>query len=256
MDYEKLLILGCELGYHLLVSNAEIYRVEESIRYLMNAYGVPSGEVFVIPTCIIVSICAPDGRPITRVRRVPGHGTDVRKLEAMNDLCRRLCRDVPDLKTASSLLEEAAAVRANFSFPVQLFAYWLGPMAFCLFFGGTFRDALCSGVSGLTIGLCLSFMERLGTNLFFKTIVGGFFCALTASALTFVGLGQHSNLIITGAIMNLVPGLVITNFMRDIMAGDMLSGLSKLADSLLTAAGIALGTGLALALTRFFWGVV
>ena len=49
-------------------------------------------------------------------------------------------------------------------------------------------------------------MARLGTNLFFKTIAGGFVCALLAVALTVVGLGQHASLIITGAIMTM-PGL-------------------------------------------------
>ena len=59
---------------------------------------------------------------------------------------------------------------------------------------------------------------------------------------------------IIGAIMALAPGVVITNFMRDIMAGDMLSGLSKFAEALLTGAGIALGTGLALSLARMLGG--
>ena len=66
--------------------------------------------------------------------------------------------------------------------------------------------------------------------------------------------GTHTNLIIIGAIMALAPGVVITNFMRDIMAGDMLSGLSKFAEALLTGAGIALGTGLALSLARMLGG--
>ena len=56
--------------------------------------------------------------------------------------------------------------------------------------------------------------------------------------------------------MALVPGLVITNFMRDIIAGDMISGLSKLSEALLTGTGIALGTGLALSLIRMLGGVV
>ena len=52
------------------------------------------------------------------------------------------------------------------------------------------------------------------------------------------------------------PGLVITNFMRDIMAGDMMSGLVKLAEALLTGAGLALGTGVALSLVNAVWGVL
>ena len=56
MDYEKLLNMAAELGYQLMYSGAEIYRVEESVRRLLHAYGLPSPEVFAIPNCIIVSL--------------------------------------------------------------------------------------------------------------------------------------------------------------------------------------------------------
>lgn len=256
MDYDKLLTISSDLGYHLLMSGAEIYRVEESVRYLLGAYGVESGEVFAIPNCIIVSLASPDGKPLTRIRRVGGHGTDINKIEALNDLCRRLCREAPDLDSAAGALRAAAADRTWFSVPQQLAAYCLGTAAFCLFFGGTWLDAVVSGACGVAVGACLLFMSRLSTNLFFKTIVGGFVCGLVATGLMALGLGSHLNLIITGAIMALAPGLVITNFMRDIMVGDMISGLSKLADALLTGAGIALGTGLALSLARMLGGAV
>lgn len=256
MDYDKLLTLSGELGYHLLTSGAEIYRVEESVRYLLGAYGVETGEVFAIPNCIIVGLSAPGQKPLTRIRRVPNHGTDIRKIESLNALCRRLCRDTPSLDDAWDQLQAAAAESPFFSTPQQLAAYFLGTASFCLFFGGTLWDALSSGMCGVAIGLCLIFMSRLGTNLFFKTISGGFVSALMAVILVEAGLGSHVNLIITGAIMALVPGLVITNFMRDIMAGDMMSGLSKLADALLTGAGIALGTGLALSLARMLGGAL
>lgn len=254
MDYDKLLTLGGELGYHLLLSGAEIYRVEESVRYLLRAYGVDSGEVFAIPNCIIVGLSAPELRPMTRIRRVGVHGTNVAKLEALNSLCRRLCAETPDLDLAWEELQAVAEDGLLFSTPKQLAAYFLSTSAFCLFFGGTLLDAIASGICGLAIGLCLIFMSRLGTNLFFKTIVGSFVCALIAVAQVFLGLGTHTDLIIIGSIMALAPGLVITNFMRDIMAGDMISGLTKLADALLTGAGIALGTGLALSLTRMLGG--
>ena len=48
MDYDKLLNLGTELGCRLMESGAEIYRVEESVRRLLTAYGVEP-QVFAIP---------------------------------------------------------------------------------------------------------------------------------------------------------------------------------------------------------------
>ena len=63
MDYDRLLNLTTDLGYQLMASGAEIYRVEESIQRLLQAYGAPRGEVFAIPNCLMVSLTSPDGRP-------------------------------------------------------------------------------------------------------------------------------------------------------------------------------------------------
>ena len=42
--------------------------------------------------------------------------------------------------------------------------------------------------------------------------------------------------------------------MRDIMAGDMVAGISKTAEALLIGMAIALGTGVSLWLARLMWG--
>ena len=145
MDYDKLLTLSSDLGYHLLFSGAEIYRVEESVRYLLTAYGVETGEVFAIPNCVIVSLTAPGQKPITQMRRVPGHGTDISRMETLNALCRRLCAQRPDLDQAAG--ELASVVEEGYHTPVavELAAYVLLTSAFCLLFGGTARDAFCGG---------------------------------------------------------------------------------------------------------------
>ena len=93
LDYNKLLDMVSEMGYRLMKSGAEIYRVEESIQRLLQAYGAPRGEVFAIPNCLMVSLTSPDGRPVTQIRRMPTHGTDIYLLEKYNGLCRRLCRE-------------------------------------------------------------------------------------------------------------------------------------------------------------------
>ncbi len=254
MDYDKLINLATDMGYRLLESGAEIYRVEESVQRILAAYGLSSGEVFAIPNCITVSMVTPTGRTFTRVRRMPGHGTDIDQLERYNSLCRRLCADVPPVEEA---LERMTALTANprvYPLPIQAAAYFFGAAFFSLFFGGTVWDGLCAGLCGLSIGLCLTFLTRLGTNLFFKTVAGGTVSALLALGLTLMGLGQNVDLITIGALMLLVPGLAFTNAMRDIMAGDMVTGISKTAEALLIGAAIALGTGAALWLARLLWG--
>ena len=48
--------------------------------------------------------------------------------------------------------------------------------------------------------------------------------------------------------MLLVPGMALTTAMREIMAGDIISGMSRTADAILTATAISLGVVVALAI--------
>ena len=104
MEYDDLLNMGTELGYQLMFSGAEIYRVEESVYRLLTAYGLQP-QVFAIPNCLIVSLNTPQGHPITQMRRIPSHGTDIELLERCNDLCRRLCRETPAFEEALEQME-------------------------------------------------------------------------------------------------------------------------------------------------------
>ena len=254
-DREALLDFSSEMGRELMRNGAEIYRVEESMQLLLHAYGVPFGEVFAIPNCIIVTLTSPDGHPVTQIRRVPAHGIDLDQLERFNDLCRRLCRDTPPLDEAMAQLKNVDRDHRVYSLPAQLCGYFLGCGAFALFFGGTPLDGLCGGLCGVLLGLCLTLMARLKTNPFFKTVAGAFVSALAALILVRLGAGFRSDSVIIGALMALVPGIAFTNAMRDIMAGDMVAGISKTIEALLIGVAIALGTALALGLFHMLGGV-
>ena len=69
-----------------------------------------------------------------------------------------------------------------------------------------------------------------------------------------IGLVQNADASIIGALMILVPGLLFTNAMRDVMYGDTNSGLNRLVLVLLIAMAIALGTAAALKLSTALWG--
>jgi len=254
LDYDKLLCLTAEIGYQLMESGAEIYRVEESMNRLLEAYGVTTGEVFAIPNCIIASLTTATGHALTQIRRMKAHGTDVDQLERYNDLCRRLCREAPPIEQALALVAETARQRRQWSLPTQLAGYFLGCGAFALFFGGNGRDMLCGGLCGVVIGLCMYFTAHWGANPFFRTIAASAVSALCAEILTAVGLGAHLDQIIIGALMALVPGIALTNAMRDVMAGDMVSGISKVAEALLIGGAIALGTALSLGMFHMLAG--
>ena len=96
---------------------------------------------------------------------------------------------------------------------------------------------------------------RLKAYDFLTNLMASAVAALIATSAVSLGLAVHYDKIIIGALMTLVPGITITTFMRDIMAGDLVAGLQRLTESLLVATAIALGVGLVLMAPRLLWGV-
>ena len=256
MNYDDLVELSLEAGHRLLENGAETYRVEESVSRILHAYGVESAEVFAIPSCVIVTIRAkgsglPNGEAepapdsFTRMRRILDRGTNLERVSRLNGICRRICRERPDCISARKEILEIAESKA-YPFPVQVAAYALISFAFTLFFGGGMTDALYAILCGAALKLASAGMARLQTNWFFANIMGSAIVTAMAFAAVQLGLCPHMDKIIIGTLMNLVPGVALTNSIRDIIGGDLLAGLTRLTEALMIAAAIALGTGLAL----------
>ena len=253
VDYEALLNMAAELGDQLMYSGGEIYRVEESARRLLHAYGLEEPEVFAIPNCVIVSVSTPDGHPITRMRRVPAHGTDIELLERCNSLCRRLCAETPPVEEAQALIFALAENMPRYSPRQILLGYGLAPAFFAPLFGGGPAELAAAFLCGLVVGVCLLYGGRfLGATAFFRTAASSAAAALLALLLVRAGLGESVDIVTISALMVLVPGVALTNAMREIMAGDTFSGLSRTADAILVASAIALGAAAGQALGGIF----
>lgn len=254
MDYSALLDLSAELGYRLAMAGAETFRIEESITRMLAAYGIPC-EVFVITNCLHVSIEKPDGTPMTRMRRIGHHGNDLDAVERYNNLSRRICTSKPEPTQIQQWLDDTRASCKQYPFLVFLLGNFLGASGFTILFGGSLLDALWSGLCGVLIGLANHFLSAKKVNAFFTTIATAFLMAFTAYAASAFGLTHNSDTVIIGAIMILVPGLLFTNAMRDIIFGDTNSGTNRIVQVLLVAAAIALGTGVAWNFAEALWNL-
>ena len=252
MNYSALLDLATDLGYELAMCGAETFRIEESINRILKTYDVTS-EVFAIPNCLIVSIETPEGKLMTRMRRIGYHGNDLDGVECFNAICRAICNRKPSMEEAREWLNSNHLIRRNFSVPVYLLGNVLGAFGFAFFFGGNLTDALLAGICGLVLGLMGRFMGTMKTNPFFKTITSSFVMACIAYAMAGLGLTNTVDAVIIGSLMILVPGLLFTNAMRDIIYGDTNSGVNRIVQVLLIAMAIALGTAAGWGVTADIW---
>ena len=70
-----------------------------------------------------------------------------------------------------------------------------------------------------------------------------------------MGFPVHYDKIIIGGIMPLVPGIPLTNSIRDFINSDYLSGSIRLIDALLTAFCIAVGVGIVITIVQLTGGL-
>lgn len=229
-----------DMGEMMIRTGAEVRRVENTIIRLGKAFGAERTNVFAIMSSIVVTITFPDGREATQTRRIerPG-GTDFNKLERLNALSRSCCTG------GMSVEELAAEIEKIRKDDGDIWYVYLGSVlaaaAFSVFFGGTIQDGVVAGVFAVFICFCQNFLDiRCPNRVIFN---------LLCSVMTGIGIygtvallpGLQADKIIIGDIMLLIPGIAITNAVKDMLVGDTMAGTMRFLESFLWAGALAGG---------------
>jgi uncharacterized membrane protein YjjP (DUF1212 family) len=249
-DYETERVFGLllNIGEEMLRNGAEVRRVEETITLMGKAYGARHVDAFVITSSIAVTMNMGDNVTFTRTRRIREPDvTDFTKLEDLNSLSREYCRGGMSIDE----LEEkyVGIIHKKPDFIKICAGSMLSAGAFAIFFGGGIPDALLAALFGLLICIMKEYLVPICSN----TIFFNFLCSLLVGILICLA-GKLANIavdkIIIGDIMLLIPGIALTNSIKDIFVGDTISGIMRLAESLLWAGAIACGFLLAFWIVR------
>ena len=109
---------------------------------------------------------------------------------------------------------------------------------------------------GIAVQTITASFGKINIFPFATAIIGSAVIAIIAiTACRIFHMGNIDTIII-GGIIPLLPGLAITNAIRDTIMGDLLSGASRLAEVLLTSVGIAGGVGLVISVYLSLGGVL
>lgn len=238
-----------DVGEEMMVAGAEIYRVEDSIERMCNAYGANPrrSNVFIITSNIQVTIEAPDGSIITQIRRILRSDVNFDRLARLNDLCRRICATTPDVEELQDELDKIMG-RPDQNWPLKFLGGILGSSAFAVFFGGSFLDALATGIIAIPIVLMQNLSKLKNDNKIVFTFYLSLISGVLSHIMVLLGIGDSCDYIMIGGIMLLIPGIALTNSARDILMGDTASGLLRFSDALINAVAIACGFALSMLL--------
>ena len=239
-EVSRFLCVLVKMGEALQNSGAEVFRVEDTLNRIAAAYGAQEVNVFVITSSIVVTLTMPQLPPQTQTRRLRhASGNDLLALEELNALSRRICAAPPAVEEFQQQLDAILAQRADPR--VHLAGSVLAASSFAVFFGGSLWDGLLAG--GIAVLIC--WMERYLAPFCMNGIefqfIASFLSGIGTLLLCRIGPQLHADKVLIGIIMLLIPGIMLTNSIRDILLGDLISGSLRLVEAILLAAVLALG---------------
>lgn len=245
MEQEKILDMAVSAGSILLRFGAETYRVEDTIDRICKSYGLIC-QAFVLPTGIIVSVEGNQGVS-TICKRIPSRSVDLTKISYLNDLSRRIEKNTPSYEEVMNELSKILECKKYSNITIVI-CYALTAFVYVLIFGGSLYDAISVLPVGTILGLMKPIFSKGSSFPFIEYFVGGFIAGLFSLTVGILFSQTNPYIILIGAVINMVPGVALTNGIRDLLHGDSVSGLARLGEALMVVAVIAAGTGIGLSI--------
>lgn len=246
IDYKLLANTAMLAGEIMLCSGAETYRVEDTMYHILKTSNIESTQVIAMMTGLVVTLNDPSfEQPVTLMRRVSERTTNVSNIIKVNDISRRYCEGKISLEEAYEELKHAKGKQYNrLLYNLATIGIAVG---FAMMFGGNLSDILAAAVVGAVLAGVMTIGKIAKLSSVLVHVLSGLGIAMLTVVIQRVLFANLSvNVVIASSIMPIVPGVAITNAIRDTIQGDYLSGCARILEAFLVAMAIAVGAGLGL----------
>lgn len=237
---------ACLAAQTILECSGEIYRAEDTATRMCAAFGFPDAQIMCFPTGFVLTVPLEDGSSYSHTQRVRDRAIQLSALDEVNRISRRVALGQLDGGQALAALQTLRQAR---DYPAWLLvlAFALAAGFFSMMFGGGLRELGYAFVAGGLTQLLLPAMRRLHAPILLASLFGGLVAAGVALMLV-TRFGGNQEAALSGAIMPLLPGLAMTNAVRDTMRGDLVAGMARSTEALLSSVLIAAGVAIVLML--------
>ena len=247
-EWEERLDLVLDIAEQMVISGAEVARTEYSIRRICKSFGAARTEALSITTSLIVTVYYGEYSSVTQTRRVDKFAYNMDRLEKMNALSREICEKKLSVEEGRKRFKELMSEK-YYSFYHQILFFMLIAFTFTLFFGGSIKDALTSSAIAVLFKYIDEFAKKIEINKFIpivtSSLLGGFLAILAVR----FEIADSVSMVSIGDVMLLIPGIMLTNSLRDMFGGDTITGGIRFIEAAMIAIMIALGFSTA---SRFY----
>ncbi|MDE1548980.1 threonine/serine ThrE exporter family protein [Jeotgalibaca caeni] len=247
MDYELYMDTAMLAGKIMLESNAETYRVEETVSRILHMTNLELIDALALTTGLVATLDNPDMDAITVVKRIPSRSTNLNKITKVNDISRQFTSGRITIQEAYYALQNIDELQ--YDRQQKAFAMIAFTQATLVMYGGSITDFLYLLPVSIFVAVVLHYGERWRVKSFILDMVACFIIALSTTLIAgFFDITVQGDLMIISAIMQLLPGTAMTNGVRDIFRSDYMSGGAKILEALMIGIFIAIGIGVGLVL--------
>ena len=239
----------CLASQMILESGGETYRAEETVERMCQGLGIPRVDVLALPTGLMLTMTMEDDSTLSRIVRVRNRSTDLGRMDQCNDISRKVASGHMSAEEALKALREIRQATPQRRF-LLVGASALSAASFTVMLGGSWIDFIVSFFCGALVQLLMPPLQKMRVPVLISSMIAGALTTLMALTSTLLLPGVTLEPIISGAIMPLLPGLAVTNAMRDTMRGDLVSGGARTIEAILSVMMLAAGIGLMLSI----WG--
>lgn len=244
-DVQKHLQLATKACAMIISSGGEVYRGEDTAVRILSTFSEYSDiSAYATPGLILVSL-AYKGEKFTDMLRIRFIQTDLGRLEKVNMISREFTQKNISVSQAHFALD-AIKMPTEESKVKKILAGSLACTFSCLLFGGNALDGLSTFIITVLVLILSEPLKEFSPSYFLRNFFGALLIGGFALLLKRTILIENVDLVIIGSIMHLVPGVAITNAIRDIISGEFQSGNARFLEAVFTALAIAIGLGITL----------
>jgi uncharacterized membrane protein YjjP (DUF1212 family) len=207
-----------------------------------------------MPTACFFTLIV-DGVAETSVVRISKRRVDLDKVNYINDISHRLASGSLTAKSALGQLDSLKNKPERKKI-LSIIGFALCAAGFCGAFGGGWLELIIAFCTGVIMQIISFAYNSFGLHSFFTSFTGGIIAAGVSLLTSLLIPELAASSIIIGVIMPLLPGVALTNCIRDIMNGDLVSGSARLMEALLTGVCIAVGAGIVMVIFTANGGVI
>lgn len=239
----------CLAAQIILESGGETYRAEETAERMSRGFGILKMDAFALPTGVTMTIQTQDGESLTRIVRVQSRGINLARIDQCNCVSRKVAQGTMTAAEALAQLEKIRATPPTRQY-LMVIACAFSSAFFTIMLGGEWPDFLVSLLCGTFTQLLLPILTARRVPAVLSGMMAGFLTTFITLLSKMYFPFLHVEPIISGAIMPLLPGLAMTNAIRDTMRGDLVSGGARTVEAVLCALMLGAGVGIMMSV----WG--